>query len=438
MNKPTKLQSILVSAATSLLFVLVYGNCNRITAQRHDVGTWFYSWETHIPLIPLMIIPYMTIDAFFVAAPFLCRTRSELATFARRITFSILIAGCFFLLLPLKMGIPRPEPSGWTGSIFKFLHGFDQPYNLFPSLHITLRTILAAVYVRHTRGVIRWASRIWFSLIGFSTLLTYQHHIVDVLGGFALAGIAFYLFREQSSRLPVISNHRVGTCYAIGAIATALLSLAAWPWTALLIWPAVSLVIVAIAYFGLGPGIYRKTNGRLPITTRVLLAPCLLGQYLSLIYYRHTCAPWNKLTESVWIGTKPTARQAHELKRLGVTAVLDLTSEFTEPTPLVQAHYKNVPILDLTAPNRGQLSDGAAFIEQHTTSGIVYIHCKVGYSRTAAVAGAWLLSSGRAHTPAEAVATLRHSRPSIIIRPEALTALQTFQPSTNTGTIVPA
>jgi membrane-associated phospholipid phosphatase len=78
---------------------------------------------------------------------------------------------------------------------FAFLHIFDQPYNLFPSLHIAFRTILAHLYAKHTKSVVRWASHVWFILIGFSTLLTCQHHIVDITGGFALAAICFYLFR---------------------------------------------------------------------------------------------------------------------------------------------------------------------------------------------------------------------------------------------------
>src|SRR6185295_12032503 len=146
MNSPSKLSAARVSGALSLLFVVVYGGCNWITTQRHDVGTWYYSWERFIPFVPWMIVPYMSIDLFFVAAPFLCRTREELRALARRIAFAILVAGLFFLLMPLKLGVARPEVAGWTGALFKFLHGFDQPYNLFPSLHIALRTILAHAY----------------------------------------------------------------------------------------------------------------------------------------------------------------------------------------------------------------------------------------------------------------------------------------------------
>jgi membrane-associated phospholipid phosphatase len=185
--------------ALSLFFMMVYCGCSWITAHRADVGTWYYAWEKFIPFVPLMIIPYMSIHVFFVGGPFLCQSQNELRVLAQRIGFAILIAGVCFLLMPLKLAVARPVPDNWMGPIFKFLYSIDQPYNLCPSLHITFRTILAELYTRHTKGVLRWAAHIWFALIGFSTLLTYQHHIVDVVGGFVLAGICFFLFRHEKT-----------------------------------------------------------------------------------------------------------------------------------------------------------------------------------------------------------------------------------------------
>ena len=201
-SKPSKIYAATNSAVLSLFFMVVYDGCSWITAHRSDVGTWYYSWERFIPFVPLMIIPYMSIFLFFVCGPFLCQSRNELRVLAQRITFAILVAGACFLLIPLRLSAVRPQPSDWTGAIFRFLHFFDQPYNLFPSLHIAFRTILADLYAKHTKGVVRLASHAWFILIGFSTLLTYQHHFVDIVGGFVLAAICFYLFREEKERLP--------------------------------------------------------------------------------------------------------------------------------------------------------------------------------------------------------------------------------------------
>jgi membrane-associated phospholipid phosphatase/predicted protein tyrosine phosphatase len=426
-SQPSKVSAAATALGLSLLFMVVYGGSNWITAHRDDIDTWYYGWERYIPFVPLLIVPYMSIDLFFVAAPFLCSTRPELRTLARRIAFAILFAGACFLLIPLTTAVPRPQPAGWTGALFRFLHGFDQPYNLFPSLHIALRTILAALYARHTRGVVRTASHVWFSLIGISTLLTYQHHFVDIVGGFILAAICFYLFREEDTRLPVVPNARVGWYYAAGALAAMGAAWTAWPWTGILLWPAAALALTAAGYWGLGPGIYRKTGGRLPLSTRLLFAPILIGQHLSLLHYRRYCAAWNEVTPHVWISARLNRREAAAARRSGVTAVLDLTAEFTEHAELRALTYHNLPILDLTAPTSEQLREAVDFVSRNAGPGVLCAHCKVGYSRSAAVVGAYLLASGKVADADEAVALLQRARPGIVIRPEAREALKRFE-----------
>jgi membrane-associated phospholipid phosphatase len=419
------------SLALSLLFLVVYGSCNWITAQRPDVGTWYFAWERHIPFVPLLIVPYMSIDLFFVAAPFLCNNHQELRIFTRRTSFAIVAAGVCFLVLPLRFAFERPVAMGWYGALFDIFRSLDQPYNLFPSLHITLRTLLADLYAHHTRGSVYVMGQVWFSLIGLSTVLTYQHHIVDVLGGFALAAVCFYLFGAMPLRLPVMKNPRVGTYYGLGAALLLGLAGATWPWGSGLLWPSVALSIVTTAYYGVGPGIFRKQAGRLPLSTWVLLGPVLLGQYLSLQYYRRQCRPWDAVVPGVLIGRKLSDAEAQEAVRQGVTAVLDLTGEFSEATPFLSTTYRNFPILDLTAPSTEQLREAACFIAEQTAHGTVYVHCKIGYSRSAAAVGAYLLASGQAATVPDVVERLRQVRPSIIVRPEVWDALQTFAQTAN-------
>lgn len=416
----------LTSLYLSGLFIAVYGATNWLTSLRSDVGTWYFDWERNIPFVPWLIVPYMSIDLFYAAAPFLCADLPELRALRRRMTLAILVSGAFFLVLPLRFAFPRPETTDWTGPIFRFLHGFDRPYNMFPSLHIAIRTILADSYGRHSRGLVRVLSHIWFSLIGLSTVLTYQHHVIDVAGGFVLALFCYYLIPERKDRQPVTSNPRIGSYYAIAA--TLLWGLGAWfrPWGLLLWWPALSLAIVAGAYFGLYAAITRKQDGRLPPSARLMLMPWLFGQQLSLLHYRRQCRPWDEIVPSVWIGRRLDDREAAAAVAQGVTAVLDLTGEFAEARPFLRQEYLNLPVLDLTAPTADQLRAAAAFIGAQREKGIVYIHCKIGYSRSAAVVGAWLLDAGIASTAEEAVARVRAVRPTLVVRSEAWRALREF------------
>jgi len=59
-------KALIVSAGLSGLFLIVYGGCNWITARRANVGTFYFEWEHKIPFLPLFILPYMSIDLFFV------------------------------------------------------------------------------------------------------------------------------------------------------------------------------------------------------------------------------------------------------------------------------------------------------------------------------------------------------------------------------------
>ena len=227
----------------------------------------------------------------------------------------------------------------------------------------------------------------------------------------------------------VMSNPRVGTYYAAGAVVLAVAATLGWPWAAPLSWPALSFAIVAIGYAGAGPSIYGKTDGRLPLHARVIMGPMLLGQVLSLRHYRKHCRPWDHAAPELMMGRKLDADEAEDLLACGVTAVLDLTAEFSETDVLRQTIYRNMPILDLTAPTPEQMQNGVAFIREHATEGLVYVHCKIGYSRTAALAGAYLMATGHADDADEAMEQMRRARPGLIIRPEVVEALQAFHGS---------
>ena len=171
----------LASAGCSALFLVAYSITNAIAATRGDLPVFFYEWERSIPVVPFLIVPYMSIDAFFVVAPFLCTSVGEVKIFAKRICTAILVAAAFFLAWPLRFAFERPQVDGVFGPVFELLHTFDQPHNLFPSLHIALVFILRWTYHRHVRGFWRVVMHTWFALVTVSTVLTLQHHVIDVV-----------------------------------------------------------------------------------------------------------------------------------------------------------------------------------------------------------------------------------------------------------------
>lgn len=415
------------AAGLSLLFMLAYGGSNALTSMRGDVGTLYFEWERHIPFVPWLTIPYLSIDFFFAAAPFLVSTREELKTFARRIVFVILVACVCYLLFPLTLAVPRPRFDGWLGDVWAWFIGMDQPHNLMPSLHIALRTILAAVYAKHTRGLVHGAVAVWFSLIGFSTLLTYQHHVIDVFTGFLLGLLAVQLFAENQPGWSREGNAFMAGLY--GGIALGCGAALAWGWPASfwLLWPVLSFGLAAAANLGFLPAAPRKRNGKLLFCSRCLLAPVLFGQWLSWHYYRARSSAWSGIVPGIAIGRLLTGKEIEALPEGSAGAVLDLTGEFSEHPLFLERAYLNIPLRDLTAPTVEQMEEAAGFIAANKEKG-VYVHCKAGYSRSVAAVGAYLLKSGQAQTPAEAVDRIRQARPEVVIRPEILRALKAFGP----------
>ena len=420
-------KALVVSAGLSVLFLIVYSGCNWVTAHRANVGTLYFEWERNIPFVPFFILPYLSIDLFFIVAPFLCRTDRELSILAKRIATAIIVAGICFLIFPLRFAFARPHAHGGLGALFDWFRGMDAPYNLLPSLHAALTLILLDIYFHRLRGFIRFATMIWFVLIALSPVLTYQHHLIDIVGGFVLAGYCFYFFRDYTAAQPVLVNRRIGSYYAAGAAVLGIIGAIFWPWGVLLLWPVIALGIVAIAYFRAGPIVFHKTAGKLPLSTRFVLAPCLLGQYLSFLYYRRQCRPWDKVTPQIWIGGKLGCRSAIKALGSGVASVLDLSAEFSEAKPFRKINYLNIPVLDLTAPTQAQLVEMSEFIANESRNGGVYVHCKIGYSRSAAAVTAYLVMSGKAKTAKEAFAMIRRVRPSVVIRPEVVSAMSEFE-----------
>ena len=156
-----------------------------------------------------------------------------------------------------------------------------------------------------------------------------------------------------------------------------------WFW--LLLWPATSLALIATAYVRGSSSVFRKSGGRIPISTRVVLGPYLCGMFARLLFYRRRCEPWVEVAPGVYRGRLLNEDEAKAVLAKGVTGVLDLTAEHAECRAFLDIEYLNVPVLDSTRPSQGQLDRATSFIAEHAHRGGVYVHCALGISRSAAV-----------------------------------------------------
>ena len=179
----------------------------------------------------------------------------------------------------------------------------------------------------------------------------------------------------------------------------------------LLLWPAVSCVLIGGAYAGLGPRVCgKRPDGRMAWWAVLLLLPFFLttwaGWRLLRRFSREACC--HEVAPGVWVGRWP---QPGDLPP-DASLIVDLTAEF--PARRAVRHgrtYLCVPTLDATAPDETALR--AAVETAAAWPGTVYIHCALGRARSAMTAAAVLIRRGLAADAEEAVALMRQARPQI-------------------------
>lgn len=197
------------------------------------------------------------------------------------------------------------------------------------------------------------------------------------------------------------------------------------PGTILFGYAAGSFLLVAVAYAGLGSGLFlKRRDGRLRLASWLLFLPYHLLNRLSLALARWTSREpaFAEVRERLWIGRRLTTSEAQAGKWL---AVLDLAGEFGEVAALrTLPGYRSLPILDATAPTPEQLTDAVAWLRTALATGPVYVHCALGHGRTGTVVAAYLVSEGA--TVAEALALLRAARPGVRLNRTQLRALRAW------------
>ena len=402
-------------------FFLTYGAANWWTAQLPSVPSMYWEWERALPFLPWLMLPYMSIDAFYAASLFLSQDKSELDAHAKRLLLATVISVAGFLLFPLQFAFARPEVAGFNGWLLDVLMGFDKPFNQMPSLHVSLLIILWVHYAQKTSGFCRAMLHLWFALIALSVVGTWQHHVIDVLGGAVVGVLCLYLVPDAGNVQSVagvsVQHRKIGERYAFAALlAGGIWAALAWNglvWIGLLFaWTSLGLALVALAYFGAGAAVFQKRDGRISWVAHLVLLPYLFGATLSQKRYAHRLDAWNEVAPGVLIGRVLSKAEAARLRAAhSQLAVLDLTAEFSSN---LGGAYRNLAVLDLTAPHPAQIAQGVDFIKAHRAAGrVVFVHCALGISRSAAVVQAWL---ERRMDTASAKQALEEARPATAFR----------------------
>ena len=195
-EKQIGLHYLKLAALLSIQFVVIYGGANLLSQQRTDLHHIYFDWELSIPLVPPMVWIYASIFPLMVSPPFFLNSH-DLTNLAKQLALAMVIAGSVFLLFPGTTGY---ETAATSSSAIEFIRLIDLPYNVFPSLHVALSSIIMLHLYRVFGTSGRWLLAVWLIALITSVMLTHQHHLADVAGGLGLAWLCHRLVRLPSPR----------------------------------------------------------------------------------------------------------------------------------------------------------------------------------------------------------------------------------------------
>lgn len=411
-------------------FFLVYGTANQLTSLNDSVPSIMFGWEKHIPFIPEMIVPYMSVDLLFGFSFLLVKTRDEVQRHALRLGFVIAFSALLFLLIPLHFSLEKPVVEGWTKVIFAGLAA-DLPYNQLPSLHVSLAMVVGYLYFTHLKGFWRWLSVFWFVLIVLSTLFVFQHHFIDLPTGILAGLFTFYMIPiKGKTRIPlnfISPKHlHVALYYLVVSIVFTIL---AFKYDALFLsilsgWIAFSMLFIASLYaLGHNPLTFKK-KGKIYWMYWIVFWPYLLGNKLSWRIWKTKVPTMVEIADGVWIGRSLEANDEKHIRKNQIKTIIDLAPEISDySASSTNIHYK--PLLDLAIPNPAIIKEITEIITDVKNKGNVFVHCKFGLSRSIIISCAWLITQG--HSKDQAWSIVSNAQPKHIDKPYVHIALELFE-----------
>jgi len=129
-----------------------------------------------------------------------------------------------------------------------------------------------------------------------------------------------------------------------------------------------------------------------------------ISYYPTLWYNRLMCAlglwrRWDRVDSSILLGSVPSRPDVAKLKSLGISVLVNMCEEFAGHQSMMAEHgivQLHLPTRDYDCPSEADLLRGAAFMSEQINAGRqIYVHCKAGRGRSAALVLCFLILSRR-------------------------------------------
>ena len=181
-----------VATVLCLLFACVFYGADYFAGLRSNRFRFYFTWELYIPFLPAAFVIYYSVFLIPLLVPFYLDSPKELYIWGWKMALAILIAGTVFVLFPFELSYPNYQ--GMFPTFYEANRLIAGTYNLVPSLHVALTLICTLEMWSKLKLCLQLWLLAWVTALISSTLLTHQHHLIDVAAGGILA-VLLQLFR---------------------------------------------------------------------------------------------------------------------------------------------------------------------------------------------------------------------------------------------------
>lgn len=174
------------AAWVGVAFFAVYPTLNWLSDRRADRWHLYFDAELRLPFVPGFIWVYLSMYVLFVAPVFLVPAR-HLPALGKQLIVGALICGLVFAAFPGELGFARSLPTdALLAQVYATIFSLDRPHNLVPSLHVLFSAAIVFACAPFAALMLRVVLFVWLGLIGASTVLVHQHHLLDVAAALML------------------------------------------------------------------------------------------------------------------------------------------------------------------------------------------------------------------------------------------------------------
>jgi membrane-associated phospholipid phosphatase len=183
-----------------VLWVIIYGGASWFTGL-HDYRIRLgWNEDSYIPFLPEMAVIYLSLFPMIWLSLFILPTTADIKQFARTLVWLFVISGIGFLILPGQTFASAKSVEGHVQPVFEFADWINLEHNYLPSLHVGMAVVCAYAYGRQLSRRVAGFIWVWAAAVAFSTLLTHQHYLADVVAGGVVGWIvSTFCFRTRAS-----------------------------------------------------------------------------------------------------------------------------------------------------------------------------------------------------------------------------------------------